>query len=264
MGRLRTKLNNLPFDLGVALFHPIQSANIRQRVIDLTTAAGWDLVRGEEGHLFIPEDRKRWQEMCTGNDRHDSNGGDLQARAHDILEMLRKRDLDKELYSVGVGLAALEFHIKLSRPDIKIFCSDYGEEATRRLRGLFTECEGIDQFDINKQRFRDLYPDASPDAVVLVHRVDPHLNDKEWARAFASMAADGVRHIFFVPHRLLTLRYLAESKRMEWSHRAKGTTLALTGHTRTLIRWRRLWGGAYNLTEVVEVGYGKGYWLEAR
>ena len=260
----RTRLNALPVDLGLKHYYPMEGTKHGRATVDLTKAEGWDQVRAEDGPLFIPENRAQWQRMCDEPVFHDSNGGDLLARAGTILDTLRRHGLTQELYSLGVGLAALEFHIKRLYPDIKLFCSDYGEETTRRLRGLFVESDGISQFDLNTQRFRDVYPSAGPDAVVLIHRVDPHLSDNEWRRAFAALAADGIRHVFFVPHRVLTLRYLVESKERDVLHRLKGTPLALSGYVRTLRRWGRLWGEDYLLMETMEVGYARGFWLQAR
>lgn len=264
MKSLLRRMNALPFELSIQHYFPLQDTGIQQKIVSLNEAAGWDLLRVEEGNFFIPAERERWLQMCTTPIVHDSNWGDLPVRASSILKFIDERKLGGRLFSLGVGLAALEYHIKTLRPSLQVFCSDYGDEAISRLSSAFIECDGIRHFDLTKQKFKIVFPEAQPNDLVLVHRVDPCLSDDEWKDVFSRLAADNAQHVLFVPHQVLNLRYLVFSKRREYIHRIKRTPLASSGAVRTFNRWLRLWGDHYELGEQVQLSCSKGFWLKLR
>ncbi len=261
---LLRRLNSLPFEATVRHYYPLAKTPTGQQGVDLTQAKGWDLVRATEGNFLIPEDRSIWLRMCETRITHDSAAGDLPSRAYDILDLLEKHEVQEQLFSFGVGLAALEYHIKRLRPSLRVYCSDYGIEAVSRLKQVFHECDGIVHFDLIKERFLQVFPQATTSAMVLIHRVDPHLTDNQWEQTFTRLAADKVQWILFVPHRLLTLRYLLRSKRQEAWHRARGISLALSGMVRTKRRWLRLWSNQYELLDEPPIGYSSGFLLKLR
>lgn len=261
--RLKRHVNSLPLELAIQHYYPLAS-NFQQSNIRLTETEDWDLVRKTEGHFFIPEDRDHWLEMCNGPIEHDSNSGDLPARAASVVQFISERGLRQQLFSLGVGLAALEYHIKGSGANIKVFCSDFSQETVRRLRKNFLECDGIRSFDLISERFKETFPEATSDSVVLLHRIDPCLTDQQWKGAFSNFAADGVRNLLLVPHRVLDLRYLVFSKRREIVSRISRRPLALSGAVRTYKRWLQLWSDHYDLNETVKIGYSQGFWLVPR
>ncbi|MCG3776324.1 MAG: hypothetical protein JW395_3177 [Nitrospira sp.] len=257
---LLRRLNSLPFEVTVRHYYPLPG----QRGADLTEAKGWDVVRTTESNFLIPDDRRTWLRMCESRITHDSIAGDLPSRAYDILDLLEKYGVQEQLFSFGVGLAALEYHIKRLQPSLHVYCSDYGIETVSRLKKIFHECDGIVHFDLIRERFSQVFPQAKAGAMVLINRVDPHLSDVQWEDTFDRLAADKVQRILFVPHRLLTLRYLLDSKCDEAWHRVRGNSLALSGMVRTKRRWLRLWANRYELLDEPPIGYSSGFLLKLR
>lgn len=261
MKSLLRQLNSLPFEVTIRHCYPLPRSTSGRRFIDLTQAKGWDFVRSTESNFLIPEDRAIWLRMCETRVAHDSVAGDLPSRAYDILDLLDKHGVTGQLFSLGVGLAALEYHIKRLRPNLQVYCSDYGVETASRLRKVFHECDGISQFDLIQEQFRNAFPQAGTNSAVLIHRVDPQLSDIQWCEAFARLRENGVSRVLYVPHCLLTLRYAIQSKRREWWHRAIGSSMALSGYVRTRKTTLRFWEGSYELVEETPIGYSRGFWL---
>lgn len=264
MKKVLRAINALPWDLGIDHYFPLHDMPVGTREISLVESEGWDLLRATGGQFFIPDNREQWIEMCNSPIVHDSNSGDLPNRAASIDRFCADNGVGKRIFSVGVGLAALEYHISKSSPGISLFCSDFGDEAVRRLKSVFLECDDIRGYDLVRQSFREVFPEGNAGDLLLIHRVDPHLSDVEWFNVFQNLAKDGVGDILFVPHRLLDLRYLKYSKQQELVHRVRGTTLAYSGRVRTLRRWSRIWGGSYSVKERVAVGYSSGFYLRPK
>lgn len=261
LNSLLRELNSLPFEATIRHHYPLPTSAHGRQTIDLTEAKGWDLVRATESNFLIPEERTVWLRMCETRIAHDSVAGDLPSRAYDILDLLEKHGATEQLFSLGVGLAALEYHVKRLSPGLRVYCSDYGVETAKRLRKVFHECDGISQFDLVKEQFRDVFPHAGAKSAVLIHRVDPQLTDTQWQDAFARLRESGVPYVLYVPHRLLTLRYAVQSKRREWWHRMIGSPIALSGYVRTRRTTVRFWEDSYELVAEPAIGYSQGFWL---
>lgn len=245
-------------------YYPLMAGGPEKISVDLTKPDGWDAVRSTAGNFFMPTERSVWQRMCETPIAHDSGVGDLPSRAYSVLDLLEKHNFSKQLISFGVGLGALEYHVKRLKPDLKVYCSDFNVEAVERLKAVFNECDGIYRFDLMAGSYRQVFPGVQDGALLMIHRMDPHLNDEQWIQVFHRLAEDTARNILFVPHRLLTLRYLIESKRREYFHRMIRTPLALSGMVRTLHRWLHLWGEHYELIDEPRIGYSRSFLLRLR
>lgn len=258
------KINSFPFEAIFCRYYPVAGLASAQQKVDLMTSEGWDEVRSKEGHFLIPETRAQWQRMCETPIMHDSAVGDLPARAYSILDQIQKHQLGEQLYSIGVGLAALEYHIKRLNPQLELFCSDYGPVSVNRLGKVFYECDGIHRFDVVSEHFRSVYPNAKPKPLLLIHRVDPQLSDDQWVKAFRQLRESAVGHILLVPYQVLTLRHLFEVKRREYWCRVMRTYLAFCGYVRTRRRWLQLWTDSFNLITDPKIGYSQGFLLKSR
>ena len=258
------KLNSMPYEAAMRHFYPLTAGGPGKLAVDLTKPEGWDAVRSTAGNFYMPTERGVWQRMCETPIAHDSGVGDLPSRAYCILDLLQKKGFSEQLISFGVGLGALEYHLKRLKPELQVYCSDFNDEAVQRLRTVFNECDGIYKFDLMGGSYREVFPRVRDDALLMIHRMDPHLADEEWVQVFERLATGRGRNILFVPHRLLTLRYLFDSKRRELVHRCRRTPLALSGTVRTFHRWLKIWGRDYELVDEPRIGYSRGFLLKLR
>lgn len=261
---LLRQINSLPFEATLKRYYPAPASLESRLQVDLTTPKGWDEVRTQEGNFLIPETRARWQRMCETPIVHDSAAGDLPARAYCILDLIEQHRLGPQFYSLGVGLAALEYHVKRLNPALEVFCSDCGEVTTSRLGKVFRECNGITKFDLLEDSFHAIYPNAKPNPFVLIHRVDPQLSDAHWIKVFAGLRKSGVDHALFVPYKILTLRHLLEFKRRELWQRLSRVNLAFCGYVRTRRRLVRLWGNSFEIIAEPKIGYSQGFLLKQK
>lgn len=264
MRRILRALNALPWNMGINHYFPLRDMSLGEDEISLVKSKGWDLLRATGGQFFIPDDREQWVEMCNTPIVHDSNSGDLAERARSVVKFLSDYEIGGSLFSVGVGLAALEHHIQKISPNISLYCSDYGDETVARLRKVFLECKDIRKYDLVNDNISEVFPESGAGDLLLIHRVDPHLSDLEWREVFNSLSRCGIENILFVPHRVLDLRYIKYSKLQELVHRIKGTTLAFSGRVRTLKLWMRIWSDSYSVVARVEIGYSGAFYLRSK
>ena len=108
----------------------------------------------------------------------------------------------KSVCSLGAGKGILEWHLKTMRPDLRICCSDYAEEALNSLKCVFTECDEFKPFDMLAGDYEVL---KQYDALIM-YRISTEFNEEEWRRIFAKIYKAGVSRIFFVPTEIATIK----------------------------------------------------------
>jgi len=147
---------------------------------DLRSPTAWNALRISDARFFSLSERRRdW--LNSFADRED-----LRERAHLIASLCREQGL-RRVFSVGVGVGALEYFMKNEDPDLHLIFTDYAPRATARLRSVSSECDVVVVFDMMHNEWQPV-----PDTLYLLHRVDTKLSDKDWRTCFSRMAASAV------------------------------------------------------------------------
>lgn len=253
---------SLPIEATLVHRFPLEKSMSDER-LNLTQAGGWDRARAEGGHFFIPEERARWIQLCEEDHHHESATGDLPQRAADILNVLTKHHLAAYIHSAGAGLGALEYHIAKAAPNVALTCSDFSRETCKRLKDVFHECREVQVLDLKSKTSIHQLSTLPERALVVLHRVDPHLTNAEWRDAFASLREAGVKHVLFVPHVRMDVRYAVNCVMRQLKQRLKGGALAITGYVRSEKAHRSLFSTRYEVIDEPMIGFTKSFLLKS-
>lgn len=219
---------------------------------DLHSPSAWDALRESGAESFsLSERRQSWLDSFVDQ-------AYLRERARAIVGLCREQGLER-VFSVGAGIAALEYFIKAEDPALHLTCTDYAPKATARLRSVFEECDDIFVFDM----MRDEWPSA-PDTLYLLHRVDFELSDRDWRSCFARMAANAISPVLVVACELLTPEKRKRMRHVYLSHKIHHRPLTFSGYLRTRDAFKALWGRDYNTARELPVGDLEGFLLTVK
>jgi hypothetical protein len=160
-------------------------------------------------------------------------------------------------------LGALEYHITKADPHVALTCSDFSPETCRRLKDVFHECEDVQVLDLKSKSSIQQLSTLPEGALVVLHRVDPHLTNSEWREAFAALREAGVKHVLFVPHIRMDVRYAVGCVMRQFKHRLKGGALAVTGYVRSEKAHRSLFSARYEVIDEPMIGFTKSFLLKS-
>ncbi len=135
-------INSLPIAFTMKHYQVFGDSTASFKNRTRTSAESWDARREEHPFFSIAETREEWLQASEVLVKKDGQDGKLIERAKDIVELLKKHNIDR-IFSVGSGGAALEYQIKKLMPHVKIVCSDYSEVTVARLKKVFIESEDV-------------------------------------------------------------------------------------------------------------------------
>jgi len=219
---------------------------------DLHSPSAWDALRESGAESFsLSERRQSWLDSFVGQEY-------LRERARAIVGLCREQGLER-VFSVGAGIAALEYFIKAEDPALHLTCTDYAPKATARLKSVFEECDDIFVFDM----MRDEWPSA-PGTLYLFHRIDTELSDRDWRSCFAGMAANAISPVLVVACELLTPEKRKRMRHVYLSHKIHHRPLTFSGYLRTRDAFKALWARDYNTARELPVGDLEGFLLTVK
>ena len=195
----------------------------------------WNILRNADmdKNFSIEETVEEYDKNCR-----------LEESYRNVAEILCDEFDRKKSYniaSVGVGKGILEWHIKNMRPDIKVTCTDYTEEALKKLKKVFRKADALLCFDMLKDDWSML----NQYDYVILYRVSTEFSFSEWKKIFEQMSEKQIEHVVFIPTGLDTY---------------KNMLLELSGHLVRIMRkkkdifcgwlyseneFRRMWKGKY-------------------
>lgn len=259
VNRFLRSINNLPIRLTIRhieAFGP-QTAALKDGVLDSPEA--WDALRRDHPHFSIAPNREEWLRVTEGAAKKDGQDGGLRQRAADVGILLKRKGITT-VFSVGVGGAGLEYHLKKLHPDLRIICSEYAPENVEMLKKVFTEADGIVTFDM---KGADWSPAVGEKILALLYRVDPHATDAEWRQIFERMSAAGVSDVLFIPCGFLTLKSMFQRRWRAFKLRRAGQAVVFSGYLRTRKTFESFWKDLYDGAPADFGGY-TGYYLQRR
>ncbi len=200
----------------------------------LTSAASWDRLRqsDQDGSFGFGATRDEWVRRARSH-------AFLAEQADCIVALLRDWNA-RQLVSVGVGTAMLEYLIKSAAPDVVLRCGDFAPHSIEQLRTLFPECDAIETMDLHDPTWS---PD--PSGVLLLNRVDTELSDLEWKEVFRRLHRSQLERIIFIPCELLTASLAVHELRGLATAVRRRRRLARAGYIRTESRLLELFAGLY-------------------
>jgi hypothetical protein len=209
----------------------------------LGSAASWDMLResDQDGSFGFGSSRAQWAQRARSH-------AFLAEHAACIVGLLRGWNA-RQLVSVGVGTAMLEYLIKSAAPDVVLRCGDFAPHSLERLRRFFPECDSIEMMDL-----RDPTWATDPSAVLLLNRVDTELNDLEWKEVFRRLHRSQIERIIFIPCELLTANLAFHELRGLATAVRRRRRLAHAGYIRTEGRLLELFANLYTRTRSPTAG----------
>ena len=223
-----------------------------------TVPQGWDRLResDQDGSFGFGSSRDQWTQRARSH-------AFLAEHAACIVGLLRGWNA-RQLVSVGVGTAMLEYLVKSAAPDVVLRCGDFAPHSIERLRSLFPECDSIETMDL-----RDPTWATDPSDVLLLNRVDTELNDLEWKEVFRRLHRSQIERIIFIPCELLTASLAVHELRGLATAVRRRRRLARAGYMRTEARLLELFADLYTRTlchsrEDFPSGPWSGYRTEGR
>jgi len=212
---------------------------------ELLSPESWDALREHHPFFSISSNREEWllaSEIAVTKDGQDTH---LKERARDIVALLRERCIDR-IFSVGVGGAALEYHLKKLMPEIQLTCSDYSETTVKRLREVFLESDAVIEFDILMGDWNEIQKKyIGEHGLCLMYRLDAGFSDTEWADIFEKMAEAGIAQVLVIPTGTLSLISVFNRKKREILWFLKGIPTVWCGYVRTEKRFTSQWRAVY-------------------
>ena len=160
------------------------------------TGVDWDYIRqdGKNPSFSLENSREDYIANCEKSVKAREN-------ATYIAKQLKQGEA---VCSLGAGKGILEWQLKTMRPDLKLCCSDYAQDALDRLRELFIECDEFKQFDMLRGNYAEL---KSYDALIM-YRISTEFNEAEWRTIFRNCHAMVIPKILFVPAEVADIRDL--------------------------------------------------------
>lgn len=255
-------INSIPFRFTMRHYQNFGGSALKLKDNSLNFVESWDNLRAEHPHFSIPKVRAEWLETAELKVVKDGQDKGLVERAKNIARVLKRENINT-VFSVGVGGAGLEYHIKKNLPGVKVFCSEYSEQNVEALKGVFVECDGVVRFDILKGDWAQIKNTYLLDksATLLVYRIDASFTDTEWRQIFENIYASGISNVVYIPTTLLSLLSVWNRKQRELLWFLKNNKISFAGHLRTKKTFQSFWAGLYGEEEYVFGGL-KGFLLK--
>jgi hypothetical protein len=214
---------------------------------ELNSPESLDTLRVSHPHFSFISERESWVRQCELGINKDGQDGCLNERAVEIVDLLKANKLTS-IHSVGVGGAALEYHIKRLYPELRMIISEFAPQNVEMLQKVFYECESIILFNVLAENWSMWGRDER--LCVMIYRVDPHLTDEQWRNVFMNLYESQVVNILFIPSSPLTLRSLyAEMKRYVLCKLIR-KEISFAGYGRTRTVFRSFWASKYQEHEL--------------
>ena len=242
MIQLIRKLNQIPLPLTIEnRYVPLSGEKIEHKS-DLATGELWDHLREKHPIFHLPTDRTAWLQMCESATDKDGLDGRQEQRAADIVQLLKKGKFDT-LFSVGVGIAALEYLIKKQYPDIRLICTDSAPKNVKTLQHIFHECDQIYEFNLFDADWQ--IPGQRDKRLVLLNRLDSLFSNDQWRRIFRSMHGAQIDHVLFISSYILNFKGLFNIQNRLYRLKLLRKPTVFIGWLRTLKVYQRFWQALY-------------------
>lgn len=243
--KILIKINRLPVPFTIKHYFAFGGVTDLLKDKKLDSRESWDVLRSSHPHFSVLDNREDWLKACGLETTKDGQDSNLIKRAEDIVKILDDLKI-KSVFSVGVGGAALEYHIKRLRPEIELTCSEYSEINVCRLKKVFKECDSIVFFDMmSKDWTAALRSNEEERYLCLIYRVDASFTDEQWRNVFQAMFSSGIQNILYIPTNFLTILsfFIRLRQRLLW--KIKGQSISFAGYLRTKKTFQNYWRSLY-------------------
>lgn len=260
MKRVLKYINAMPFPFTMKHYQVFGDTTSRMKEGQLMSPESWDALREEHPFFSIPKNRDEWVAVSELAVKKDGQDYELIERAREVASLLVEKEVDK-LFSIGVGGAALEYHLKKRLPQLHLTCSDYSQVTVDTLQKVFYESDAIIRFDMLKDNWHEIREKYIGDrGACLIYRIDASLSDQEWKYVFHNAADAGINKILIIPTGMLTWLsvYNRKSREVRWFF--KKTPIIFSGFVRTKKRFQQFWAPWYT-EESVTCGGLKSFFL---
>lgn len=244
-------INSMPFAFTMKHYQVFGDSTSHMKDRQLVSVESWDALRQNHPFFSVSADREEWLAASELSVKKDGQDAQLIERAADIVILLQDKKISR-IFSVGTGGAALEYQIKKLMPGVSIVCSDYSTLTVERLKKVFFESDGIIQFDVLKDNWREIQEKyLGEDGLCLMYRIDASFNDKEWSDIFKYMADAGIQKILIIPTGTLTVLSIYNRKSREIRWFLKRIPIVFSGYIRTAKRFQQYWHSMYSEEDMV-------------
>ncbi len=211
---------------------------------NLLSSAAWDRLRLEATNLsfVLAADRPTWLERCK-------QSKDTAIRAKEIGEIIAAKQFCA-VFSVGVGCACLEYHLKARLPAIRLICTEFSLRVLQRLSAVFLEADQVIFFDMTSPQ----WPNFKDKTLYLLNRVDTDLSDPQWKQVFENMARSRIDHVMVVATGFVTLKTLAWEVLLHCRGLWRRRPAAFAGYLRTKEMFKSMWLPHYELEMERSIG----------
>jgi hypothetical protein len=235
-------LNSLPFNLTVKHYYPFGEATASLKDEKLNSSESWDALRVSHPNFSIADERESWVRQCEMGVNKDGQDGSLNARAVAIVNLLKAYKFSS-IHSVGVGGAALEYHIKRLYPNLRMTVSDYAPKNVEILKRVFHECDSVIEFDLLSKDWSAWGGDER--LCIMMCRIDTELTDEQWRNVFKNMYESKIMNALYITSRILTFKYLYSEKKRYALHKLFQKDISFAGYRRTKSVFRSFWASKY-------------------
>ena len=253
-------VNRLPFPVTVRHEQTFGEQTDHLKDQELDSPEAWDELRRANPQFSVSTDRAEWLKACNSEIKKDGQDGRIVERASAVANVLRANGIQR-IFSVGVGGAGLEYHLKRLMPELKIVATEYAPENVELLRKVFIECDELRVFDILHGDWSEAI-DPHLKTMVLMYRVDPHFTDAEWRGVFERMKRAGVKNILYIPCGFLTLKSFFQRRARARRWRTEGKKVVFAGYLRTRTQFLKYWKGLY-VARSYDLGGFEGFALQS-
>ena len=240
-------LNSLPFNLTVKHYYPFGETTASVMDGKFNSPEAWDALRVSHPHFSITSERESWVRQCELGINKDGQDGRLNARAVEIVDLLKANKFTS-IHSVGVGGAALEYHIKRLCPNIRMTVSEFAPKNVEMLKRVFHECDSVIQFDLLSKDWSMWGGDEH--YCVMMYRVDTSLTDEQWRDVFQNMYESQVLNVLYIPAAFLTLKYLYRRTKSNILCKLLQRDISFAGYFRTKTVFESFWASKYQEHEL--------------
>lgn len=150
------------------------------------------------------------------------------------------------LFSIGSGIAALEFQIK-KFSNLSVIVSD-NNDSIMRLKDfkIFDDALMLDAFN-------DSIPFTS-EYCVLMSRIDSEFNDNELIKLFEKCYDERILYIYFIPAELLSIKKLLLQLKVHLLSMLFSRKKIFCGYARNKNYFINLWSDYYELSNEISLG----------
>ena len=195
----------------------------------------WDMLRtdGTNPDFGLEATQEEFESTCQKR-------SDCQTTATCIDDCLINTNTNcTDMISLGAGKGIVEWHLKKLRPDMRLTCADFTEQALSRLKKLFPSCDQFLTFDILK----DDYTRFPRTAIILMHRISTEFTLQEWISIFERIHHAGIEHILFVPTELASIRLKITETVRHYARRIIGKKDTFCGWLYSKVEIERFFSG---------------------